>query len=137
MALKPCNAHARSASHALGFCPPSIWAVWRGFNTDSVLRKLFSGEKDLAKPWLISRPHSFPRPLLFARRLEPSSGFFGRRNQLKNYFFYLFCKIFNTSSTRFLFVASSVLSLDFQSFPSKFTATPPASLTSKTPGAKL
>ena len=25
----------------LGFCLPSIQAVWRGFNTDSVLRKLF------------------------------------------------------------------------------------------------
>jgi len=34
----------------LGFCPPSIRAVWRGFNSDSVLRKLFSGGKDLAKP---------------------------------------------------------------------------------------
>ena len=39
----------------LGFCPPSIRAVWRGFNSDSVLRKLFSGEKDFAKPRLISR----------------------------------------------------------------------------------
>src|SRR3989338_10775547 len=28
----------------LGFCPPSIRAVWRGFNVDSVLRKLFSGD---------------------------------------------------------------------------------------------
>jgi len=28
----------------LGFCPPSIQAVWRGFNADSVLRKLFSGK---------------------------------------------------------------------------------------------
>jgi len=26
-----------------GFCPPSIRAVWRGFNADSVLPKLFSG----------------------------------------------------------------------------------------------
>jgi len=26
----------------LGFCPPSIRAVWRGFNSDSVLPKLFS-----------------------------------------------------------------------------------------------
>ena len=40
----------------LGFCPRSFWAVWRGFNSDSVLPKLFSGEKDLAKPRLISRP---------------------------------------------------------------------------------
>src|SRR3989344_1863813 len=40
----------------LWFCPPSIRTVWRGFNSDSVLRKLFSGEKDLAKPRLISRP---------------------------------------------------------------------------------
>jgi len=39
-----------------GFCPPSIRAVWRGFNSDSVLRKLFSGEKDFAKLRLISRP---------------------------------------------------------------------------------
>src|SRR3989338_7497402 len=39
----------------LGFCPPSIRAMWRGFNSDSVLRKLFSGEKDFAKPRLISR----------------------------------------------------------------------------------
>ena len=37
----------------LGFCPPSIRAVWRGFNSDSVLRKLFSGDMDLAKPRLI------------------------------------------------------------------------------------
>src|SRR3990167_162725 len=27
----------------LGFCLPSIQAVWRGFNSVSVLRKLFSG----------------------------------------------------------------------------------------------
>ncbi|MFZ2522356.1 MAG: hypothetical protein WAX44_00105, partial [Minisyncoccia bacterium] len=33
----------------LGFCPPSIWAVWRGFNSDSVLRKLFSGDMDFRK----------------------------------------------------------------------------------------
>ena len=37
----------------LGFCPPSIRAVWRGFNSDSVLPKLFSGGKDLAKPRLM------------------------------------------------------------------------------------
>jgi len=36
----------------LGFCPPSIRAVWRGFNADSVLPKLFSGEKNFAKPRL-------------------------------------------------------------------------------------
>jgi len=29
----------------LGFCLPNIQAMWRGFNSDSVLRKLFSGEK--------------------------------------------------------------------------------------------
>ncbi|KKU13440.1 MAG: hypothetical protein UX17_C0017G0004 [Parcubacteria group bacterium GW2011_GWC2_45_7] len=29
--------------------PPSIWAVWRGFNSDSVLRKLFSGDMDFRK----------------------------------------------------------------------------------------
>jgi len=29
----------------LGFCPPSIQAVWRGFNSDSVLRKQFSGKR--------------------------------------------------------------------------------------------
>ena len=33
----------------LGFCLPSIQAVWRGFNTDSVLRKLFSGDMDFRK----------------------------------------------------------------------------------------
>ena len=33
----------------LGFCPPSIRAVWRGFNLDSVLRKLFSGDLDFRK----------------------------------------------------------------------------------------
>ena len=33
----------------LGFCPPSIRAVWRGFNSDSVLRKLFSGDMDFRK----------------------------------------------------------------------------------------
>ena len=33
----------------LGFCPPSIQAVWRGFNSDSVLRKLFSGDMDFRK----------------------------------------------------------------------------------------
>src|SRR3989344_1775253 len=33
----------------LGFCPPSIRAVWRGFNSDSVLRKLFSGDIDFRK----------------------------------------------------------------------------------------
>jgi len=33
----------------LGFCPPSIRAVWRGFNVDSVLRKLFSGDLDFRK----------------------------------------------------------------------------------------
>ena len=37
----------------LGFYPPSIRAVWRGFNADSVLPKLFSGGKDLAKPRLM------------------------------------------------------------------------------------
>ena len=37
----------------LGFCPPSIRAVWRGFNSDSVLRKLFSGDWIFAKPRLI------------------------------------------------------------------------------------
>jgi hypothetical protein len=40
----------------LGFCPPSIQAVWRGFNADSVLPNYFSGDLDLAKPRLISRP---------------------------------------------------------------------------------
>jgi hypothetical protein len=29
----------------LGFCPPSIRAVWRGFNSDEVLAKLFFGER--------------------------------------------------------------------------------------------
>ena len=38
------------------FRPPSIRAVRRGFNADSVLPNYFSGEKDLAKPRLISRP---------------------------------------------------------------------------------
>ena len=33
----------------LGFCPPSIRAVWQGFNSDSVLRKLFSGDMDFRK----------------------------------------------------------------------------------------
>jgi len=33
----------------LGFYPPSIRAVWRGFNADSVLRKLFSGDMDFRK----------------------------------------------------------------------------------------
>ena len=33
----------------LGFCPPSIRAVWWGFNSDSVLRKLFSGDVDFRK----------------------------------------------------------------------------------------
>ena len=33
----------------LGFCPRSFWAVWRGFNSDSVLRKLFSGDMDFRK----------------------------------------------------------------------------------------
>src|SRR3989344_5809661 len=33
----------------LGFCPPSIRAVWRGFNADSGLRKLFSGDFDFRK----------------------------------------------------------------------------------------
>jgi len=32
-----------------GFCPPSIRAVWRGFNTDEVLAKLFFGGKGFAK----------------------------------------------------------------------------------------
>jgi len=32
-----------------GFCLPSIQAVWRGFNADSVLRKLFSGDLDFRK----------------------------------------------------------------------------------------
>jgi hypothetical protein len=33
----------------LGFCLPSIQAVWRGFNSDSILRKLFSGDMDFRK----------------------------------------------------------------------------------------
>ena len=33
----------------LGFCPPSIRAVWQGFNSDSVLQKLFSGDLDFCK----------------------------------------------------------------------------------------
>ena len=33
----------------LGFCLPSIQAVWRGFNSDSVLPKLFSGDMDFRK----------------------------------------------------------------------------------------
>jgi len=33
----------------LGFCLPNIQAVWRGFNSDSVLRKLFSGDMDFRK----------------------------------------------------------------------------------------
>jgi hypothetical protein len=33
----------------LGFCLPSIRAVWRGFNSDSVLPKLFSGDMDFRK----------------------------------------------------------------------------------------
>jgi len=41
---------------SLGFCPPSIRAVWRDFNADSVLPNYFSGDLDLAKPRLISRP---------------------------------------------------------------------------------
>ena len=36
-----------------GVPPSMLRAVWRGFNADSVLPKLFSGEKELAKPWLI------------------------------------------------------------------------------------
>ncbi|MFZ2716085.1 MAG: hypothetical protein WAZ44_02560, partial [Minisyncoccia bacterium] len=29
-----------------GFCPPSIWAVWRGFNSDSAKRKsVFLGKR--------------------------------------------------------------------------------------------
>ncbi|OGZ44191.1 MAG: hypothetical protein A3J55_04280 [Candidatus Ryanbacteria bacterium RIFCSPHIGHO2_02_FULL_45_17b] len=40
-------------NRALRESPPSIRAVWRGFNTDLVLRKLFSREKDFAKPRLI------------------------------------------------------------------------------------
>ena len=36
-----------------GSARKDIRAVWRGFNSDSVLQKLFSGEKDLAKPRLI------------------------------------------------------------------------------------
>ena len=38
-----------------GVLPSILRAVWRGFNADSVLRKLFSGGKDFAKPRLISR----------------------------------------------------------------------------------
>ena len=33
----------------LVFCPPSIRTVWRGFNSDSVLRKLFTGDLDFRK----------------------------------------------------------------------------------------
>jgi len=33
----------------LGFCLPSIQAVWWGFNSDSVLRNLFSGDMDFRK----------------------------------------------------------------------------------------
>ena len=42
----------------LGFCPPSIRAVWRGFNMDSAKRKnYFSGEKGFsALPRLLYRP---------------------------------------------------------------------------------
>jgi hypothetical protein len=32
-----------------GFYLPSIQAVWRSFNSDSVLRKLFSGDLDFRK----------------------------------------------------------------------------------------
>ena len=39
-----------------GVLPSKYSGRWRGFNTDSVLPKLFSGEKDLAKPRL-----NFPR----------------------------------------------------------------------------
>ncbi|OGZ46769.1 MAG: hypothetical protein A3J55_02325 [Candidatus Ryanbacteria bacterium RIFCSPHIGHO2_02_FULL_45_17b] len=34
---------------SLGFCLPSIQAVWRGFNSDSVLRKLFFWGKGFRK----------------------------------------------------------------------------------------
>jgi len=34
---------------SLGFCPPSIRAVWRGFNADSVLPKLFFWGKGFGK----------------------------------------------------------------------------------------
>ena len=33
----------------LGFCPPSIRAVWRGFNADEVLAKLFFGEERISQ----------------------------------------------------------------------------------------
>jgi len=36
-----------------GSARKDIRAVWRGFNTDSVLRKLFSGGRNFAKPRLI------------------------------------------------------------------------------------
>ena len=32
------------------FCPPSIRAMWRGYNAGSVLPNYFSGDLDLAKP---------------------------------------------------------------------------------------
>ena len=45
----------------LGFCPPSIRTVWRGFNSDSVLQKLFSGDWIFANPSLICFFASCPR----------------------------------------------------------------------------
>ena len=58
----------------LGFRPRSFWAVWRGFNSDSVLRKLFSGDMDFRK----TETNLF---LNFARAEEGSGrnphGFFG------------------------------------------------------------
>jgi len=39
-----------------GVLPSKYSGRWRGFNSDSVLPKLFSGEKDLAKTRLIYRP---------------------------------------------------------------------------------
>ena len=71
----------------LGFCPPSIRAVWRGFNTDSVLRKLFSGDLDFRK----TETNLF---LNFVRAEEgsgeesarASSDFFAGRHGEKNFY---------------------------------------------------
>jgi len=47
----------------LGFCLPSIQAVWRGFNSDSVLRKLF-----FLGIWIFAKPRLICFWILSARR---------------------------------------------------------------------
>jgi len=43
---------AKRVPRSGGSARKDIRAVWRGFNADSVLPKLFSGEKNFAKPRL-------------------------------------------------------------------------------------